>query len=150
MPISFDGSKIETDALSTFVKLMRAAETLTVTTHRHLATAKLTITQFGVLETLYHLGPLCQAEVAKKNLKSTANITTVVDNLEKRGLVERRRNDDDRRYITLHLTETGLSLIKDLFPNHVQGIVKGLSVLTQKEQQQLGKLCKKLGISQSA
>ncbi len=148
MPITFHGSKTERDVLSTYVKLVRASETVTAATHRHLADKKLTISQFGVLETLYHLGPLCQAEVARKNLKSTANMTTVVDNLEKRGLVERVRSSEDRRYITLHLTEAGFQLIKEIFPAHVQGLVKGFSVLTAEEQQQLGMLCKKLGMNQ--
>ncbi len=147
MPISFHGSKNEKDALSTYVKLVRACETVTAATHRHLVDKKLTVSQFGVLETLYHLGPLCQAEVAKKNLKSTANMTTVVDNLEKRGLVERVRSREDRRYITLHLTDAGLQLIAEIFPVHVQSMVKGFSVLTADEQQQLAELCKKLGIS---
>ncbi len=150
MPISFHGTKTETEALGTYVKLVRATETITAVTHRHLARVKLTVSQFGVLETLYHLGPMCQAEVARKNLKSTANITTVVDNLEKRGLVERIRSFEDRRYITLHLTDAGLSLIEAIFPAHVERMVKGFSVLTAEEQRQLGDLCKKLGMSQQA
>ncbi len=148
MPISFHGTKTETEALSTYVKLVRATETITAVTHRHLADEKLTVSQFGVLESLYHLGPMCQAEVARKNLKSTANITTVVDNLEKRGLVERIRSDQDRRYITLHLTDAGLNLIREIFPDHVQGLVNAFRALTSDEQQQLASLCKKLGMNQ--
>ena len=148
MPTSFNGTRVEQEALNAFVKLLRAADTLSGLTHRHLTAKKLTVSQFGVLETLHHLGPLCQAEVAKKNLKSTANMTTVIDNLEKRGLVERHRNDADRRYITLHLTSAGKDLIEELFPIHVQGIVDRLNILTPQEQQQLGQLCKKLGTGQ--
>ncbi len=148
MPTSFNGTQVEQEALNTFVKLLRAADTLSTLTHRHLAAKKLTVSQFGVLETLHHLGPLCQAEVAQKNLKSTANMTTVIDNLEKRGLVERHRNDTDRRYITLHLTTAGKDLIEELFPIHVQGIVNRLNILSPQEQQQLGQLCKKLGTGQ--
>lgn len=148
MKITFHGSKAEVDALNSYVKLMRATETLTVAAHRHLTQDKLTISQFGVLETLYHLGSMCQRDVAKKILKSTANITTVVDNLEKRGLVERRRSSEDRRYIALYLTDTGRELIERIFPDHVQGIVKSFAALTTEEQQQLAQLCKKLGLAQ--
>jgi MarR family 2-MHQ and catechol resistance regulon transcriptional repressor len=147
MKITFHGTKVEADALNAYVKLMRAAETLTVASQRDFAKGKLTVSQFGVLEALYHLGSMCQRDAAKKILKSTANITTVVDNLEKRGLVERQRSSEDRRYIALHLTDEGRNLIRRIFPTHLQGIVKNLSVLTTEEQQQLAHLCKKLGMA---
>ena len=147
MKITYRGTKAETDALNAYVKLMRVAETLMVASQRDFAKGKLTVSQFGVLEALYHLGPMCQRDAAKKILKSTANITTVVDNLEKRGLVERQRSSEDRRYIALHLTDEGRNLIGQIFPSHVQGIVKNLSVLTTEEQQQLAHLCKKLGMA---
>ena len=149
MSVTNRRSKAETDALSAYVKLMRAGEAVTVSTSRHLAVEGLTVTQFGVLEALFHLGPMCQRDVARKNLKSTANITTVVDNLEKRGLVERRRSSEDRRYITLHLTETGWSLIERIFPRHLEGIVRRFAVLTAEEQHELARLCKKLGKEQA-
>lgn len=141
-------NKTEAEALGAYVKLMRAAESVTAATHRHLAEENLTVTQFGVLEALYHLGPMCQRDVARKCLKSTGNITTVVDNLEKRGLVERRRSDEDRRYIALHLTEDGRGVIERAFPRHLQGVVKSFAVLTSEEQQELARLCKKLGTGQ--
>jgi MarR family 2-MHQ and catechol resistance regulon transcriptional repressor len=147
MKSTFRGTKAETDALNAYVKLMRAAETLTVASQRDFAKEKLTVSQFGVLEALYHLGPMCQRDAAKKILKSTANITTVVDNLEKRGLVERQRSNEDRRYMTLHLTDDGRNLIGRIFPTHLQGIVDKLSALTTEEQHQLAHLCKKLGMA---
>jgi len=144
---NFTGTGKEKTALSTFTKLVRATETLTAATHRHLTEHNLTISQFGVLEALYHLGPMCQKEIARKILKSTGNITTVIDNLEKRTLVTRVRSAEDRRYITIHLTLHGKALIEQVFPVHMEGIVKSLSTLKVSEQRQLAKLCKKLGLS---
>lgn len=148
MKQKFEGSKEDLATLKCYVKLARGAETITATIHRHLAGEKLTISQFGVLEALHHLGSMCQRDVARKILKSTANITTVIDNLEKRGLVERERSDTDRRYITLHLTQEGAALIQRIFPSHLQGVVKAFQCLTKDEQQTLGDLCKKLGLAQ--
>src|SRR6266581_6980244 len=91
-------------ALNTYTKLMRAAESVTSRVHRVLATPKLTISQFGVLEALYHKGPLCQRDIASKILKSSGNITLVIDNLEKQNLVKRERTSADRRYLTVRLT----------------------------------------------
>lgn len=70
-------------ALSTYTKLVRAAESVTSRTSRLMTEAGLTLSQFGVLEALYHKGPLCQRDIAAKILKSTGNITLVIDNLEK-------------------------------------------------------------------
>jgi MarR family 2-MHQ and catechol resistance regulon transcriptional repressor len=105
------------------------------------------VSQFGVLEALYHLGPLSQAEIARKILKSTGNITMVIDNLEKRGLVARKRDTEDRRYYSVGLTHEGKKLIGSLFPRHAAGIVKGMNALTPSEQETLGDLCRKLGKS---
>jgi MarR family 2-MHQ and catechol resistance regulon transcriptional repressor len=87
----YKGTKDEVRALGTFVKLVRAAESVTARIHRHLIDTGLSVSQFGVLEALFHVGPLSQAEIAKKILRSTGNITMVIDNLEKRDLVKRER-----------------------------------------------------------
>jgi MarR family 2-MHQ and catechol resistance regulon transcriptional repressor len=78
-------------------------------------------------------------------LKSTSNITTVLDNLERAGLVRRERDAKDRRVIHVHLTEAGTSKVEAVLPNHVAALVEEFSVLSASEQQTLGELCKKLG-----
>jgi MarR family 2-MHQ and catechol resistance regulon transcriptional repressor len=109
----------------------------------------LTPSQFGTLETLLHRGPLCQKEIASKLLVSGGNITMVIDNLEKRRLVERRRSHDDRRYISVTLTAAGRHLISRVFPRHVARVVEELSVLTPAEQDLLGDLCRCLGLKEA-
>lgn len=143
---TYRGSKDEVRALNAYVKLMRATESLSARVHRHLAGAGLSISQFGVLEALYHVGPLSQAEIAKKVLKSTGNITMVIDNLEKRGLARRERKEDDRRYYTVQLTAEGRKLIKSIFPRHVARIMEEMGVLSSEEQESLGRLCRRLGL----
>jgi len=54
------------------------------------------------------------SELATKILKSNANMTMVIDNLERRGLVARRRQDNDRRCIDVHLTRSGSELIETI------------------------------------
>ncbi len=142
--MQYNGNKKERLALSTFVKFMRAGETVSGRVHNHLKIAKLTISQFGVLEALYHLGPMCQRDIAQKILKSTANLTTVIDNLEKRRLVKRERDTADRRYFNVTLTKKGEKLIQKIFPDHAKGIAYAMENLTKGEQKQLGILCKKL------
>ena len=133
-------------ALNTYTKLMRAAESVTSRVNRSMAAFDLTISQFGVLEALYHKGSLCQRDIAAKILKSTGNITLVIDNLEKRGLVRRERDNDDRRYLTIHLTGEGTSLIAQAFTRVEAAISSEMTSLTPPEQELLGSLCKKLGL----
>jgi len=133
-------------ALTTYTKLMRAAESVTGRTSRHMAEAGLTISQFGVLEALYHKGPLCQRDIAAKILKSSGNMTLVIDNLEKNGLVRRVRDTGDRRFYTIHLTDDGTDLITRAFAAVESAIVANMAVLTRVEQETLGTICKKLGL----
>jgi MarR family 2-MHQ and catechol resistance regulon transcriptional repressor len=136
-------------ALKTYIKLMRAAESVTTRVHRVLAEPMLTISQFGVLEALYHKGPLCQRDIAAKILKSTGNITLVIDNLEKRKLVRRERDNADRRYLTVYLTEAGTALIATTFAAVAAEIVREMASLDEHEQALLGDLCKKLGLNKA-
>jgi len=137
---------VEARALKTYVKLMRATESMTARAHRQLSTFGLTFSQFGVLEALYHLGPMSQSEIGHKILRSSGNMTMVIDNLEKRKLVRRERNQADRRFYIIHLTEAGEKMISKIFPSHAAEITRELDVLTPAEQQTLGRLCKKLGM----
>ncbi|CAN5843699.1 MarR family transcriptional regulator [soil metagenome] len=146
----FRGSAEERRALSAYVKLARAAAAAEGRINAHLSDYGLTLSQFGVLEALYHLGPLYQHELATKILKSSGNMTLVIDNLCKRGLVERRRDEVDRRYICVHLTPEGSALIENMFPKHVKGVVATFGVLSAEEQMQLADLCRKLGLGQNS
>ena len=139
------GTTEEVTALNAYIKLVRATESVSHRLHRHLESSKLTVTQFGVLEALFHLGAMHQRDLAEKLLKSGGNITLVIDNLEKRQLVKRDREVGDRRCISVSLTPAGKQLISDLFPAHVDAIAQQMSILSLEEQAELGRLCKKLG-----
>ena len=144
------GHKNKRRALNTYVKLMRAAESVTHRTHQHLSSKGLTLSQFAVLEALYHLGPLSQKQIGEKILRSSGNITMVVDNLEKRGLVKRKRSEVDRRYFIIHLTNQGHKRISSIFPRHAAVIAAEMNVLSEREQETLSRLCKKIGLGNKA
>ena len=135
----------ETRALDAYIKLIRAAESLSARVHKHLAGSGLTLRQFAVLEALYHLGPMCQRDVASKILTTGGNVTVVVDNLESLGLARRRREASNRRFVRVDLTPRGRRVIRSVFPRHVRRIVDELAVLSPAEQTELDRLCRKLG-----
>lgn len=144
MGTRYRGTREEVNALNTFIKLMRAADSLTSRLSPVLSSTRLTMSQFGALEVLFHLGPVCQGELGRKLLRSGGNITMVVDNLERRGLVRRERGED-RRFITVQLTREGRELIQKIFPKHLAALIGEMRILTESEQKTLGRLCKKLG-----
>jgi MarR family 2-MHQ and catechol resistance regulon transcriptional repressor len=150
MPTHYLGTAEERLALDTFIKLTRATNTLMNRLAAHETLRGLTQSQFGVLESLLHLGPLSQTEICSKQLKSGGNITMVVDNLEKHGLVRRETHPEDRRVTMVRLTPAGEALIREIFPLHVQAIVEELSPLSADDLKELGRLCKKLGVREGA
>jgi len=145
LPTHFAGSRAEMRTLDTLIKLTRCTNSVLARMAEHNTLGDLTPSQFAVLEALYHLGSMTQGVISSKILKSTSNITTVIDNLERDGLVRRERDAKDRRVIHVHLTEAGKGKIEAVFPNHVAALVEEFSVLSASEQETLGELCKKLG-----
>ena len=145
MGTHYKGNKEEKRTLDAYIKMMRASESITARLNKHLTDNDLTLSQFGVLEALLHLGPLNQRALGEKLLKSGGNITMVIDNLEKHGWVKRKRNPEDRRSVLIHLTEEGRDLIETYFPKHLELIMDEFSVLSSEEKEKLGELCKKVG-----
>lgn len=145
MGTKYKGTKKEIRALDTYIKLIRASDFITSKISRLLSKSGLTESQFNILDALYHLGPLSQRDLGTKLLKSGGNITMVVDNLEKRLLVKRKRGKKDRRQFVVHLTGNGKDLIEAVLPGQIEFITNEFSVLNNAEQQELQKLCKKIG-----
>ncbi|MDH4249053.1 MAG: MarR family transcriptional regulator, partial [Deltaproteobacteria bacterium] len=138
------GTEAERQALETYIKLQRCAESVVSRVFLR-NRMELTVSQFGVLEALFHLGPLSPGELGTKILRSGGNMTLVINNLVRRKLVERRRDGQDRRRVVVSLASRGRKLIEDVFPRHVETIVGELAVLTRAEQVLLASLCKRLG-----
>lgn len=136
-----------TEALRAYVKLLRAAKAVLARVEPLLVTEGLTPTQLGVLEAVFHKGPLTQRELGRKVLTSAGNMTDVMDKLERRGLVRRGRSAVDRRAVRVELTPEGRDLIQRLFPRHARDIAAAMSALSGDELQQLGALLKRLGLA---
>lgn len=139
------GSPKEIKILNAYIKFIRAFNSIQSRLSRCRAEDKLTISQFGVLEALFHLGSMNQKEISAKLLFSGSNLVTVIDNLEKNGLVKRARKMEDRRNIIVSLTNRGEEIIKVIFPKHLSAIMNEFSDFTDDELDELGRLSKKLG-----
>jgi MarR family 2-MHQ and catechol resistance regulon transcriptional repressor len=150
MPTHFTGTHAEMRTLDTFIKLTRCTNSLFARLSERNTLGEITPSQFAVLEALYHLGSMTQGEVSTKVLKSGSNMTTVIDNLERDGLVKRERDAKDRRVIHVLLTEKGSGKLEAVLPGHIAALVEEFSILSASEQSMLGKLCKKLGKGQES
>jgi MarR family 2-MHQ and catechol resistance regulon transcriptional repressor len=145
MGSKYRGSPEEVATLSAYISMVRATEGMLAALGEKLAPHELSVSQFGMLDALYHLGPLKQGTLAQKILRSNGNVTALVDGLARRGLVERRRNSNDRRCVTVHLTAVGRALFELILPDHVGAIRAHFSALDQAEQETLRALCSRLG-----
>lgn len=145
MGTHYAGTRGEIRALDAYIKLQRAADSVQSALERALEAEDMTEGQFGVLELLLHLGPSAPGTISKKIFRSDGNVTVLLDNLERRGWIERRRDASDRRRQSIHLTTAGRAEIRRRFPPHVERIVAAFSHLTAAEQEELSRLCRKLG-----
>jgi MarR family transcriptional regulator, 2-MHQ and catechol-resistance regulon repressor len=136
-------------ALATWIKLARAYSSFDKKSNESIRSFGLTQAQFAVIEVLGHLGPLKIGEICKKMLVTGGNMTLVLDNIEKLGLVERVPSKEDRRAIDVQLTAKGKNLFDEVFEKHAENIAGYMSVLTPAEQLTLGTLLKKLGLAVS-
>src|SRR5258706_13848589 len=91
------GTAREKRALDSYIRLMRCAWTVQGRLDRRLEAHGVTETQFGVLETLEHLGPLSAQTLASRQFTSGGEPTYVLDQLEERRRVRRERGEADRR-----------------------------------------------------
>ena len=141
-------SKTERDeatALKAWVVLARAYLAISRHVEADVARHGLTSSEFGILEALYHKGPLLLGDLQKKILVTSGGMTYLVDRLEKKGLVTRESFPGDKRARYAVLTTQGSALIRRIFPPHARRLTRLLDALSPKEQRRLTELLRALG-----
>lgn len=138
----FDEETLEVAAV--WVKLCRAQLAVSARVFKRLP-SRTSLAQFAVLEALDYLGPMYQKEISEKILKSTGNVTIVVDSLERAGLAVRQRSPEDRRKMIVAITDQGRSWLEGILPVYLDALHDEFSVLSHEEKQELGRLCRVLG-----
>ena len=132
-------------SLKLWVVLSRAFDAVQAHAAADIARHGLTITEFGVMEALYHKGPMLLGEVQRKILVTSGGVTYLVDRLAAKGLVERRRCETDRRAYYAALTPAGEEMIREIFPRHAAAIDRALGGLDDAEKEQAITLLRALG-----
>jgi MarR family 2-MHQ and catechol resistance regulon transcriptional repressor len=134
-------------ALKLWVVLARAMGSVQAHLHESVVRHDLTLTEFAILEVLYHKGPLLLGEVQRRILVSSGGVTYLVDRLTQKGLVERQECPNDRRARYAALTAAGEELIGRIFPEHAACIERAVSGLSLPEQHTAIDLLRALGHS---
>jgi MarR family transcriptional regulator, 2-MHQ and catechol-resistance regulon repressor len=130
--------------LKLLIALSRGTQSVQKREQRTIKEGGLTVSQFAVLEILYHKGDLRVCEIIEKALSTGGNMTVVIDNLFKEDLVRRCIDPKDRRVNLISITEKGRNLISEIFPKHIENINEIFSVLKEEEKKSLIGLFKKL------
>ncbi|MGA2582966.1 MAG: MarR family transcriptional regulator [Tepidisphaeraceae bacterium] len=96
-----------------FLNCIRTADWLSHGAANVLKSARLSPTQYNVLRILRGVGPMglgCQ-EIGRRMITREPDLTRLLDRLEKRGLVVRRRETADRRVVRTTITDAGLAIL---------------------------------------
>jgi len=101
-------------------------------------------TQINCLLALHEDGPLPLSQIAKHVMVTSSTVTGVIDRLEKKDLVRRLRISQDRRVITVELTNTGKILAENAPPPIQQKIIDGLNQLSPSEINEIALTLKRL------
>ena len=129
-----------------FLVLWKAARAVEAYAENSVAQSEMCGSDFAVLEALLHKGPLPVNEIGKKVLLTSGSITTAVDRLEQKGLVQRRAHGTDRRAKVVHLTKEGRTLITRVYSDHADDMERLVSAsLSKKERETMIRLLKQIG-----
>jgi DNA-binding MarR family transcriptional regulator len=104
----------------------------------------LTPPQFYVLATIGYAGGLPFGEIGAKMMVTVSNLTGIVDRLEEKKLVSRKRDENDRRVVHVVLTEKGAKLYKSTIPLFEKSVAEIFAPLDSTQQKELSALLRKV------
>jgi MarR family transcriptional regulator, 2-MHQ and catechol-resistance regulon repressor len=124
--------------------LMQTSRAIQERIRDDMAKNNLTITEFAVLEVLFHKGKQTIQQLASSVLISSGSMTYVIDKLEQKALLKRNACPEDRRVIHITLIENGLELMNNIMPKHEEFVDFTFDSLTSNEKENLVRLLKKV------
>ncbi|MEW4354134.1 MarR family transcriptional regulator [Streptococcus pneumoniae] len=129
--------------LKTMIVFKKAERTLLPFENRTFKEHQLTPTQFAVLETLYSKGNLRIQDLIDKILATSGNMTVVIKNMVRDGLIFRTCDPNDRRSFLVGLTPEGRTKIEAILPDHIANIQQAMTVLDEQDKKDLIRILKK-------
>jgi MarR family 2-MHQ and catechol resistance regulon transcriptional repressor len=142
----YESIRADDASLKLFVVLSKAHKAITEHAIKDIKRYNMTITEFTILELLYHKESFPMQQIGEKVLIPSESITYNIDKLVDKGLLRRQPYPTDRRVIYAVITEQGKNLFSEIMLQHTQVIHSALSGLNEHEKQETIRLIKKLGI----
>ncbi len=124
--------------------LRRASNLMTPCVEAAFSHHEITFAQWIVLMHLRDGIASTAADIARGMCHDSGALTRVIDHLAQRGFITRHRNLDDRRVVTLALTELGRRMVESLIPLVVDLLNRALEPFTRDEVDTLTRLLAKL------
>lgn len=139
---------LDTSAMAPVGRLRRVSTAMGKEMEATFAAHGLTPAAFDVLATLRRSGPpyaLSPGDLLKATLVTSGTMTHRIDHLVKEGLAERVKNPEDRRSVTIALTEVGKARIDEALVDHTTTQSRLIASLSESEREVLNTLLRKLG-----
>lgn len=130
-------------AMHAHIVLKKAERLIHSNLGKNIRKHKLTDSQFSVIDVLYSKGEMRICHLMNKVLATAGNMTVVIKNMERDGLIYRKKDAEDKRAFLVGITEKGSKLFEEILPGHRQEIEDVFSVLNQEEKSQLISILKK-------
>lgn len=132
-------------SLELWVVLVRAQKALAAHSRHDIERHDIGVSEFAVLELLYHRGPLTTGQVGDRVLLTSGSTTYVVDKLVGRGLLARRQCAEDHRVTYCELTHDGRAIIESILPDHAEALRAAMRSLSTDEKRECAALLRRLG-----
>lgn len=130
-------------ALSDMIALRRSVHVISQLEAPGIKKHGITLTQFSVLESLYNKGELRIQDLIDKMLTTSGNMTVVIKNMIRDGLITRKSCPNDKRASLISLTPEGKEFIEQILPEHYERVGQIFSILTEEERKTLATILKK-------
>lgn len=127
-----------------FMILMQTSRAIQERIRDDMAKNNLTLTEFSVLEVLWHKGKQTIQQIGNSILISSGSMTYVIDKLEQKGYLKRNACPEDRRVIHVTLTDVGIDIMNQIMPKHGEFVNNAFDLLNRNEADTLVHLLKKV------
>ena len=125
-----------------FLNILRTCSVLSAQANRVLREKGLAEPSYNILRILRGAGAegRCGYEIAQHLVAQVPDMTRLIDRLEKLGLLERKRIDQDRRLVRCFITKDGLKLLKEIDEPLIELHKKQFAKLTRAQIEQINEL----------
>jgi len=131
--------------LKTITTLFRATDAFSKAIQRDVKAYGLNVTEFGIMEALFHKGRMNIKSLLEKVLITNSSMSYVIEQLIQKQYVIKQQAFEDKRSYEIELTEAGKLLMEKAFVKHRKHMRSIIEVLTQEEEESLRLMLKKIG-----